>query len=488
MREALHDYQDLAYDFILEHPFCALFIDLGLGKTITSLTAAIDLLMDFEVDKVLVVAPRRVANKTWPDEIADWDHTAMFEYTVISGKPEERARKCLSSSSIHIISRDNIEWLVEFYKRDWPYDMVIIDESSSFKDHTTKRFKALRNVRRYIKRMVQLTATPCAETYMHLFAQVFLLDEGKRLGKTITGYQNAYFNSNKWSHKFTLREGAREVITQKISDLCLVMKAEDYLDMAKPVFVNRKVELNEVQTKQYLEMEKDMIIEVYGDDLEPVTVEAESAATLSGKLLQMCSGVVYNSYFEGLHEKTGKPIKKTDVYELHEAKLDMLEDIVESCEGKNILVGYHFKSSLARLKKRFPKAVQMDAEGECVTKWNQGKIKMLLAHPQSAGHGLNLQKGGHTIVFFDIPWSLELYLQFIGRLQRQGQKDLVTVYHLIAEGIKRTKKGIEVVPTLDGGVVEALRRKEDGQEWLLQQIMKVRNKAAAARRRAAQAA
>lgn len=278
------------------------------------------------------------------------------------------------------------------------------------------------------------------------------------------------------------------MITEKISDLCLVMKAEDYLDMEKAVMVNRKVALNEAQTKQYLDMEKDMILEVYGDDDEPVIVEAETAATLSGKLLQMCSGVVYNSYLEGINEKTGKPIKKTDVYDLHEAKLDMLEELVESCEGQNILVGYHFKSSVERLKKRFPKAVQMDSEGECVTKWNQGKIKMLLAHPQSAGHGLNLQKGGHTIVFYDIPWSLELYLQFIGRLQRQGQKNIVTVYHLIAEGIKETKRGMEPVATLDGGVVKALQAKQEGQEWLLQQIMKIRRRVIDAKRRAAQRA
>lgn len=484
VREQLHGYQQTAYHFMRETPFCALFIDLGMGKTISSLTVAVDLLMDMEVQKVLVIAPRRVARKTWPDEIMNWSHTAMFEFQVIDGSPAQRQQQIRSPASIHIVSRDNVEWLTEQFKSKWPYDMVIIDESSSFKDHKTKRFKALRRVRKYIKRMIQLTATPAAETYMHLFAQIYLLDEGARFGKAITTFQENYFIYNKWSYKFKLRPGAEEEITRKISDICMVMKKQDYLDMQEPLFVNRKVELTLAQSKTYNEMAENFVVEVYGDDEEPVLVEAETAAALSSKLQQLASGVLYNSYLQGIDEKTGKPIRHRDVYELHEAKLDMLEEIVEECAGENILVAYHFKSSLDRLQKRFKKAVMMDKEGECVTAWNKGKIPMLLAHPQSAGHGLNLQKGGHIIVFYDIPYSLELYLQFIGRLDRQGQAHRVTVIHLVAEGKKKNRHGEEErMETVDSGVVQRLREKEDGQEWLLQEIMKIRRRRADKKRR-----
>lgn len=483
-RFQLHGYQKTCYDFILANPFCALFIDMGLGKTVTSLTAAVDLLMSFEVKKVLIIAPRRVARKTWPDEILNWTHTAMFEYQIIDGTVQQRQAAIQNPCSIHIVSRDNVEWLTEQFKKQWPYDMVIIDESSSFKDHKTKRFKALCRVRPFIKRMVQLTATPAAETYMHLFAQIFLLDQGQRFGRTITHFQDEYFTYNKWSYKYKLRPGAESRILDKIADICLVMRAEDYLDMEKPLYINRKVKMDRKQSQLYTEMSENFVVEVYGDGDEPVMVEAETAASLSAKLLQMCSGVLYNTYLDGINPKTGKPIQKRDVFELHEAKLDMLEEIVDECAGENILVGYHFRSSLDRLKARFPKAVQMDKEGECVTKWNQGKIPMLLAHPQSAGHGLNLQKGGHIIVFYDIPYSLELYMQFIGRLARQGQTKVVKIIHLVAEGERKNKKGEwEPMPTVDSGVVAAVQAKQDGQEWLLQELMRIRSRRARAAQR-----
>lgn len=483
-RSQLHGYQRTAYDFIMAHPFCALFIDMGLGKTVTSLTCAVDLLMNFEVQKVLIIAPRRVARKTWPDEIANWWHTCMFEYQVIEGSPAQRQAAIQNPCSIHIVSRDNVEWLTEQWKKKWPYDMVIIDESSSFKDHKTRRFKALCRARPYIKRLVELTATPAAETYMHLFAQVFLLDQGARFGRSITGFQEEYFTYNRWSYKHKIRPGAEQRILDKIADICLVMRAEDYLDVKKPIYINRKVLMDKKQSQLYAEMAENLVVEVYGDGDEPVYVEAETAASLSSKLLQMASGVLYNTYLDGINPKTGKPIQHRDVYEIHDHKLDMLEEIIEECAGLNILVGYHFRSSLDRIKKRFPKAVQMDKEGECVTKWNQGKIPMLLAHPQSAGHGLNLQKGGHVIVFYDIPYSLELYLQFIGRLARQGQLNVVKVIHLVAEGVKQDKSG-EWVPmeTVDAGVVAAVQAKQDGQEWLLQELLRIRRRRATATRR-----
>lgn len=486
-RSQMHDYQRYAYAFVRSHPNCALFIDMGLGKTIIMLTVIVDQLMDGVSKKVLIIAPRRVANKTWPDEIARWSHTCMHNYQVISGSPAERAAQCASDAQIHIVSRDNIEWLVMHFKSKWPYDTVVIDESSSFKDHTTRRFKALRNVRRYIRRMTELTATPVAEGYMGLFAQIFLLDEGKRFTRAITQYQDEYFKYNHYKHKHTLLPGARERITEKIADLCLVMRAEDYLDMLPLIPINRPVPLTLAQSQKYLELQETLFVTVVNEWLEEVNIEAETAAALSQKLLQLCSGVVYHSYLDGINPKTGKPIAHRDVYELHDGKLAELEQIVEESEGQNLLVGYHFKSSLDRLKKRFPQAVQMDAEGECVTAWNAGKIPMLLAHPQSAGHGLNLQDGGHIIVWYDIPWSLELYQQFIGRLHRQGQSKPVKVIHLVAEGVKKNKrtKQPEVMETLDGGVVEALASKQDAQEWLLNELLKIRKRIADRRRREA---
>lgn len=483
-RVQMHDYQRTIYDFIRDTPYCAVFVDMGMGKTISSLTAAVDMLMDFEVRKVLIIAPRRVARKTWPDEIKAWLHTCMFEYCVIEGTPAQRLKATRDPSSIHIISRDNVEWLCETWKTKWPYDMVIIDESSSFKDHKTRRFKALRRARPYIKRLVELTATPAAETYLHLFAQVYLLDEGKRFGKSITHYQDNYFTFNKWTYKHKIRPGAQQEILEKISDICLVMRAEDYLDVQQPLMLVRKCLMDEKQSTLYTSMLEDFVVEVYGDNDEPKMVEAETAASLSSKLLQLASGVLYDTYLEGINPKTGNPIRKRDVYEVHTAKLDMLEEIVEECAGETILVGYHFQSSLDRIKKRFPKAVQMDKEGECIEKWNKGKIPMLLAHPQSAGHGLNLQKGGHIIVFYDVPFSLELYTQFIGRLARQGQPHLVKVIHLVSEGVKRDKSK-EIVPmtTVDIGVVEAVQAKKDGQEWMLEELLRIRKRRARARRK-----
>lgn len=479
-RSQMHEYQSgTAYRHIIDNPFCALFIDMGLGKTIISLTAAVDLLHREEVSKILIIAPRRVANRTWPDEIAQWDHTCMTNFRVLNDKKrQDRDKAAFGSESVHIVSRDNVEWLVMLHRGNWPYDMVIIDESSSFKDHKTKRFKALRNVRKSIRRLVELTATPVAEGYRGVFAQIFLLDEGERFGRTITGYLDEYFNQNKYNYTVKLKPGAEERIVEKIADLCLVMRASDHLDMVPLVNIERKVKLSEAESKKYKDLLETFVMEVEDETEGTVTIEAETAASLSSKLLQICSGVVYNTYLDGINEDTGAPIKKRDVYEVHDEKLNELEQILEECDGQNVLVAYHFKSSLDRIQSRFPHAVKMDKEGECVTKWNDGKIKTLLAHPQSAGHGLNLQKGGHIIVFYDIPWSLELYQQFVGRVYRQGQTSSVQVIHLIAEGVARDKTTGELVPmmTVDGGVVSALQRKNDGQEWMLGEISKIRRR------------
>lgn len=498
-REAMHHYQsEIALPFMRANPFSALFVDMGLGKTVTSATLIVDLLEEFEYDHTLIIGPLRVATETWPTEFRLWEHLAHVNISLIhafeddpkvkqlvaqarikaradamfwelgkrdaakfvqhqaqraetAAKLAVRKAAARSKASVHVISRDWVEWLVNFWGTKWPYKCVIIDESSGFKDHNSGRFKALAKVRRLegaIVRLHELTATPAAETYEHLFAQMYLLDKGERLGKNITRYRERYFTYNKWSMKWKLRPGAEEDILAKIADVCLVMKAQDYLkDLPEPVIVKRPVRLTDAQMAIYETMQKDFLVTM--DDGSEV--EAETAAALSAKLLQIASGVLYETRV--LEDwDTGERSKIKHVHHIHDHKIDALREIVEEAQGSPLLVAYHFKSSLARLQKAFPKAVVMDRDGKCIKAWNAGKIQMLLVHPQSAGHGLNLQAGGHHLVFFDIPWSLELYLQTIGRLARQGQKHPVVVQLLTALG------------TLDEAVVSALSDKQDGQE------------------------
>lgn len=515
--EDMHGYQNTAVNFLLENPYSALFIDLGLGKTCISLTAILNLVSHFEADHILIVAPVRVANETWPTEIGLWRHTAPLTYVHVreeevvaavnaAGQAErnlikkevedqclwdgmtradtkaavaeamksqknkariEKARLLASRkavrehfkrnpATVHIINREQVEFLVDAWGRDWPYDTVFIDESSSLKDHKTGRFKALKRVRPLIKRMHQLTATPAAETYEHLFAQIYLLDLGERFGKSITRFREEYFSHNPYSHKYTLKAGAEEKIAAKIADICLTMKAEDHLDLEKPAFLYDKVKLSPEQYALISTMENEMVVQLPSG----AEIEAETAAALSQKLLQMASGVLYETVLDGMGDGNFK--KRRVVHHLHDHKIVALQNLVEEAQGETLLVAYWHESSLARLKVAFPKAVEMDKAGKCVKQWNAGKIPMLLVHPQSAGHGLNLQFGGRRIVFFDIPWSLELYLQLIGRLARQGQKRVVMVHHLIAEG------------TLDEAQVEALSGKNDAQEVLFVWLKRIR--------------
>lgn len=510
-REDMHFYQDnIAVPFLKENPFSALFVDLGLGKTVISLTVIADLLSAITFERALVVGPLRVVKQTWPDEIPLWEHTAPLTWTLIRDeelqeavreagriarapivaqaraeaiargfdpdldpistrrvineflklnreKIEREKRKVASvqireatsrnPATIHLINREQLEFLVDAWGRDWPYDVVIIDESSSLKDHQTKRFKALRRVRPFIKRLHELTATPATEGYMGLFAQMYLLDEGKRLGKNITTYRERYFSRGYDGFSWKLRPGADEDIAAKIADICLTLKKEDYLkDLKEPVFNPRYVDLNAEERRLYKSLERDYIMEL--DD--GTEIEAESAATLSSKLLQLTSGSVYD--------------ENKNVHHIHDHKIEELQQIVEEACGKTLLVVYWFKTSLQRLKKAFPQAVVMDADGKAVTPWNKGKIPMLLLHPQGAGHGLNLQKGGHHMVFFDIPWSLELYLQTIGRLDRQGQEFAVILHHIIVRG------------TIEDRVVACLRDKRDIQELLFHYLKAVRHR------------
>lgn len=510
-REQMHGYQNTGLEFMKANPFSALFIDMGLGKTVTSLTLIADLLGEFADDgKVLVIGPLKVATRTWPDEIRKWKHLAHLNHSVIhvedddprvkqaykdglaSGRANsnklfasERTKEAtqhatrmaaqkredlrvaatLDPASVHMISRDWIEWLVTYYrvsKKPWPYRTIIIDESSGFKDHNSGRFKALQVVvdNGKVDRLHLLTATPATEGYIGLFPQIYLLDRGKRLGRNITAYRDSYFKENRYTRKWELREGMENAILAKISDICLVMKEEDYLPKVPPLFVRREVHMTPAQRELYLTMERDMVVTL--DD--GTEVEAETAAALSAKLLQMASGVLYDTKLQpGLTEEDDH-VKILKIHKIHEHKIEELKQIVEESQGKPILVGYHHRSSKDRLLKAFPQAVKMDKDGKNIKKWNAGKIPMLLMHPASGGHGLNLQNGGHILVYFDIPWSLELYLQFIGRLARQGQKHRVTVFLLVCKG------------TLDEAVVEALSAKENAQDKLFKILKKMRRK------------
>ena len=507
-REDMHKYQrEDAYNHLMKNPFSALFIDMGLGKTVSTATVIVDLLNDFQLpdgEKVLIIGPMRVATTTWPDEFRQWQHLASHVPEVIhidddhprlkaaarrgrqnareqremgsdvekaaraaiAGEKERMRRELATSNrTIHIISQDWIEWLVNFYGTKWPYRWVIIDESSGFKDHTTTRFMALQSIREIpglITRMHLLTATPAAESLIHFFAQVFLMDGGDRLGRVITHYRNKYFKQNRWTLKWEAVDGAKERILAKISDICLVMKEEDYLKREKPNFIRREVHMTEPQQQLYTTMAKDMILTL--DD--GTEVEAKTAADLSAKLLQMASGVLYDTKLldgEDPDDPDAK-VKIMKVHRIHDHKMEELKRIVEEAQGQPILVSYSHRATLDRLQKAFPKAVKMDRAGKCKKPWNAGKIPMLLMHPKSGGHGLNLQEGGHIIVFFDIPWSLELYLQLIGRLSRQGQKTRVLVYLLVTAG------------TLDHTVIEALTAKEDAQDLMFKILKRMKAK------------
>lgn len=509
-RADMHAYQsDIAVPFLLQNPFSALFVDLGLGKTVISLTVIADLLNKIEFERALIIGPLRVVNRTWPDEIPQWEHTAPITWTLIrddelqetvrragqvarapivtaareealrrgyddplleakeirevinefvklnkekidrarliAARKEIREATLRNPATVHLVNREQVEFLVAAWGKDWPYDVVIIDESSSLKDHRTKRFKALKRVRPMIKRMHQLTATPAAEGYMGLFAQMFLLDQGQRLGRSITNYRDNYFIRGYDGFSWKLRPGADAEIAAKISDICLTLKREDYLkDLKEPIFSPRYVSMSAEELEIYRTLEKEFVATL-PDGTE---IEAETAANLSSKLLQLASGAVYG--------------ENKRIIPVHDHKIDELRQIVEEAQGEPLLIAYWFQSSLARLKQAFPEAVVMDAAGKAITAWNKRKISMLLIHPQGAGHGLNLQHGGHHLVFFDIPWSLELYLQTIGRLDRQGQTDAVILHHIM------------VRDTVEDFVVECLRQKRDAQDALFRYLKQVR--------------
>lgn len=437
-----HDYQQYAIDFIKNNEVAAILLDMGLGKTSITLTAVNDLIFDsFEVSKVLVIAPLRVARDTWPAEIKKWDHLKHLRYSVAVGSESERLAALRKEADIYIINRENVDWLVNKSKVPFNFDMVVIDELSSFKSHQSKRFKSLLKVRPFIKRIVGLTGTPSSNGLMDLWAQFRILDMGKRLGRYITHYRSAYFLPDKRSADriFTYKpaDGAEQMIYDRISDITISMKSADYLKLPECIINEVPVFMDTKEKAIYETFKEDMVAKIKDEE-----IDAANAAVLSGKLLQMANGCIY--------DEDKKAIK------IHDRKLDALEDLIESANGKPLLVAYWFQHDLARIKERFP--VREIKTSKDIEDWNKGKIPLAVIHPASAGHGLNLQTGGSTLVWFGLTWSLELYQQCNARLHRQGQIDTVVIHHIIAKG------------TIDEDVMAALQRKEKIQNALINAV------------------
>ena len=443
MKYSPHDYQAYATDFILQNPVAAVFLDMGLGKSVITLTAIKDLCLDsFQVRKVLVIAPLRVARDTWPSEIEKWDHLKDLKYAVAVGTEMVRKTALMQKAIVYIINRENVQWLVEESGLPFDYDMVVIDELSSFKSFQAKRFRSLLKVRPTVKRMVGLTGTPSSNGLMDLWAQFRLLDLGKRLGRFITHYRNQYFTPDKRNGQVVFSykplPGAEEAIYSAISDITISMKAVDHLNMPECVMNEVKVALSEKERKTYNTMKADLVVSLQGEE-----IDAGTAAALAGKLSQMANGAVYG--------------EDKKYIEFHNRKLDALEDLIEAANGKPVLVAYWFKHDLERIKKRFD--VREISTSKDIQDWNKGKIPVAVIHPASAGHGLNLQAGGSTMVWFGLTWSLELYQQANARLWRQGQQaDTVVIHHIIAAG------------TIDERIMAALRNKDKTQSALIEAV------------------
>lgn len=441
-----HRYQEFAKEHIIRHAVAALFLDMGLGKTVITLTAIKELMYErFEIQKVLVIAPLRVARDTWPAEIRKWDHLAGLTYAVAVGSQAERLAALRSKADIHIINRENVTWLVEESGLPFDYDLVVIDELSSFKSYRAKRFKSLLSVRRTVKRIVGLTGTPSSNGLMDLWAQFRLLDLGERLGRYISRYRERYFLPDKRNAQvvftYKLKPGAEEQIYHAISDITISMKAEDYLDLPPCIHNVVKVALSEREREVYEQFRKEMVISLGGEE-----IDAMNAAALSNKLLQMANGAVYDDRHTG--------------HQIHDRKLDALEDLIEAANGRPVMVCYWFRHDLERIRRRFPTVRELKTAQD-IEDWNAGKIPVALVHPASAGHGLNLQYGGCTLVWFGLTWSLELYQQTNKRLHRQGQKNTVVIHHIVADG------------TIDELVLAALHRKDKTQTALIAAVKAV---------------
>jgi len=444
MRYVPHDYQRYATDFILAHPEAAILLDMGLGKSVISLTAIWELCLNrFEIGRVLVIAPLRVARDTWPAEIQKWDHLRGLTYSVVVGTEKERRAALMRSASVFIINRENVQWLVEDSGIPFAFDMIVIDELSSFKSWQAKRFKSLLKVRPDVKRIVGLTGTPSSNGLMDLWAEFRILDLGKRLGRFITHYRDAFFLPDKRNQQqvFTYkpRPGAEEEIYRRISDMTISMRATDHLKMPERVENRVIVRMDDREREIYDRMKADLIVQIKGQEIDAV-----NAAALSGKLCQMANGASYT--------------EDHSVVQIHDQKLDALEDLIEGANGKPLLVAYWFKHDLARIQKRFPQTREIRTSKD-ITDWNAGDIPVALIHPASAGHGLNLQAGSNTLVWFGLTWSLELYQQTNARLWRQGQTaGTVIIHHIITED------------TIDERIMDALERKDKTQSALIDAV------------------
>ena len=443
-----HAYQEYATQRILDTPYIALLLEMGLGKTVSTLTA-IDLLLNdyFDAKRVLVIAPLRVADDTWSREVEKWDHLRHLRISKVLGSAEHRRKSLKREADIYVINRENVVWLVSELGTSWDFETVVIDELSSFKNSSSKRFRALRRVRPMMKRVIGLTGTPAPNSLIDLWPQIYLLDMGERLGKTISVYRDRYFIPGERSghvvYKWHQKKESEERIYEAISDIAVSMKAEDWLDLPPRIDRNVVVRLSDKAKEQYRKLERDLLLPFQDAD-----VVAQTAAVLSNKLLQMASGAVYDV--------------DRGVKEIHTAKLDALEDIIEAAQGKPVMVFYNFKHSLSRIQERFPQArtLRKGKDGnQDIADWNRDKIELLLLHPKSAGHGLNLQESScQTVVWYDQIWSLEEDQQANARIHRQGQKQSVFVMKLVAGG------------TMDEDVMAALERKASGQEALMQAV------------------
>ncbi|HEO1319757.1 TPA: DEAD/DEAH box helicase [Streptococcus agalactiae] len=449
MKLSLHDYQEVTKDFIIRTPYAAVILDMGMGKTATTLSAINELIFDrYEVSKVLVIAPLRVANTVWSDEIEQWEELRHLRYAKIVGTPKQRRAALEQDADIYIVNREILPWLVQQCSPYFKWDMVVIDELSSFKSWQSKRFKAFMAMRPYMKRVVGLTGTPSSNGLMDLFAEFKVIDSGERLGRFIGEYRSRYFDEGRRNgnivYEYIPMDYAECQIYDKIDDITISMKAMDYLDMPELISTKKVVHLTDKETDNYKRFKKDYVL----SDLEDGEVTAANAASLSNKLVQMANGAVYSDDHQ--------------VVSLHDQKLDTLEDIIEAANGEPVLVAYWFKHDLQRIEERLAKlkvqGTVLKTEQD-IREWNKGNIRVGLLHPASAGHGLNLQKGGHHLVWFGLTWSLELYQQTNARLWRQGQQaETVVIQHIVTEG------------TIDEEILKALENKDAQQSRLIEAV------------------
>ena len=437
-----YPYQRYCIDRIIDTPNLALWLDMGLGKTVITLTALQDLKFNrWAMRRALVIAPKKVAEDTWSSECRKWDHLVGMRVVTILGTAKQRETALNQRADVYIINRENTQWLVEYCGRNWPFDVVVLDESSSFKNHQAKRFKAMKVVRPRINRVIELTGTPRPHSLLDLWAQMYCLDMGDRLGKSVTRYKETYFDIHKWNNievRADCKPGCEKLIRDKIADICLSMQAKDYLQLPDLLVHTERVELSKAIMDKYATFEKEKVLEFKAEHgSEPANVLANSAAGLMNKLSQFANGAVYD--------------EDRNVHEIHDEKLDRLAELVEAANSP-VLVFYQYKHDIDRIAKKLKGYRVVAYEGEAqLLEWNAGKIDVLLAHPASTAYGLNMQQGGHYIVWFGTGWNLELYQQANARLHRQGQQHPVTVYKLLcshtvderANAALESKKGVQ---------------------------------------------